>query len=138
LHIAGKTLGFLERGTHAVVDVEQCPISSPGINNAIRILREMMTDSRFPNFIRSIELFSNETETQLNVINTERPVAKRFFEWASEQIPGAGEGSLEYAAAGFAFRVSHNAFFQVNRFLIDGLVDAAVGSAQGGSALDLY
>jgi len=138
LHIVDGNLGFLERGTHAVVNVEECPISSPGINKAIRALREMMGDSRFPDFVRSIELFSNESETQLNVLNKERPVAKRFFEWASEMISGAAEGSLEYAAAGAVFRVSHNAFFQVNRFLIDPLVEAAIGGAQGGSALDLY
>ncbi len=138
VHIVDGNLGFLERGTHAVVNVEQCPISSPGINEAIRVLREMLTDSQFPDFVRSIELFTNEKETQLNVLTKERPVAKRFFEWAAEMIPGAGEGSLDYEAAGSVFRVSHNAFFQVNRFLIDGLVDAAIGDAQGGFGLDLY
>ncbi len=138
VHMVKGTLGFLERGSHAVVNVESCPIASPAINEAIRKLREMMEDSRFPDFVRSIELFSNETETQLNVLSKERPVAKRFFEWAAEVIPGAGEGSLDYAAAGHVFRVSHNAFFQVNRYLVDGLVDAAIGDAQGGSALDLY
>jgi len=138
VHIVDGNLGFLERATHAVVNVEQCPISSPGINKAIQSLREMMADARFPDFIRSIELFTNEKETQLNVLTKERPVAKRFFEWAAEMIPGAAEGSLDYEAAGTVFRVSHNAFFQVNRFLIDDLVTAAIGDMQGGFALDLY
>jgi 23S rRNA (uracil1939-C5)-methyltransferase len=34
--------------------------------------------------------------------------------------------------------VSPKSFFQVNRFLIDALTDAALGSHQGESALDLY
>ncbi|MEO8028313.1 MAG: class I SAM-dependent RNA methyltransferase [Bryobacteraceae bacterium] len=138
VHIVGGNLGFLERGTHAVVNVETCPISSPEINVAIGALREMMADERFPNFIRSIELFSNGTEIQLNVLTKERPVAKRFFEWAQEVIPGAGAGAIDYHAVGAIFRVSHNSFFQVNRFLIDGLVEAAIGDARGGSAVDLY
>lgn len=34
--------------------------------------------------------------------------------------------------------MSHDAFFQVNRFLIDPLVDAALAGAEGTRALDLY
>ena len=43
-------------------------------------------------------------------------------------------GPIGYAG----FQVSRNSFFQVNRFLIDRLVDIALGDAQGELALDLY
>ena len=43
-------------------------------------------------------------------------------------------GPIEYQG----FRVSRNSFFQVNRFLVDGLVECAVAGQQGDSALDLY
>src|SRR5205807_1734501 len=36
------------------------------------------------------------------------------------------------------FRVSSNSFFQVNRFLIDRLVEVALEGAEGETALDLY
>ncbi len=131
-------LGYLESGTHNLVPITHCPISSPKINETITVLLKMMKDRRFPRFVRSVELFTNETEVQLNVLQSERPVAKHFFEWCAENIPGADAGALDYTAAGRVFRVSHNSFFQVNRYLVDRLVDAALEGAEGESALDLY
>lgn len=49
-----------------------------------------------------------------------------------------GDNSLEYVTGGMTFRVSAGSFFQTNRFLIDELVETAVGHAQGATALDLY
>lgn len=49
-----------------------------------------------------------------------------------------GENALQYATSAGVFRVSAGSFFQTNRFLIDELVRTAIGSAQGGTALDLY
>jgi 23S rRNA (uracil1939-C5)-methyltransferase len=85
-----------------------------------------------------MEVFSNETELQLNVLETERPVARRFFEWCTEKLPGLVPGALDYRAAGEVYRVSGGSFFQVNRHLIEPLREAALGDAQGESALDLY
>ncbi len=62
-------------------------------------------------------------------------MARRFFEWAAEMIPGLVDGPLDY---GGRFRVSRNSFFQVNRFLLDRLVELAVEGAAGETALDLY
>jgi len=57
----------------------------------------------------SVELFTNESEVQ-----TSRPI--------------------DYAG----FRVSRNSFFQVNRFLIDPLVECATSDREGNWAVDLY
>jgi 23S rRNA (uracil1939-C5)-methyltransferase len=98
----------------------------------------MVTDSRWPRFLRSIELFTNERAVLLNVLDSERPVARHFLEWCAERIPGLAEGSLEYEAAGTKFRVGRNSFFQVNRFLVDALAGVATRGVQGEVALDLY
>src|ERR1019366_4721750 len=45
------------------------------------------------------------------------------------------EGALDYRGE---FRVSSNSFFQVNRWLIDRLVEAATEGAEGETAIDLY
>ena len=137
-HLTGGRIGYLEPRSHRLVDVEQCPISSPRLNRALSALREMMKDPRWPAFVRSIELFTNEREVQVNLVDTERPVARRFFDWCAEKIEGAGDGTLEYPAAGFQFRVGGRSFFQVNRFLLDHLVETALAGAGGGTALDLY
>jgi 23S rRNA (uracil1939-C5)-methyltransferase len=138
LHIAGGKLGYREAQSHKLCPIEKCPISSPAINAAITSLREMLGDSRWPGFVRSIELFTNETETQLHVMETDRPVARRFFDWCAERIPGLVEGAIDYAAAGQTWRVSRGSFFQVNRFLIGKLVETALEGGEGQTALDLY
>jgi len=80
-------------------------------------------------------VFTDEREVQINVLETERPVARRFFDWCGAQIPGLVEGALDYRGE---FRVSSNSFFQINRFLVDRLVDAATEHAEGETATDLY
>jgi 23S rRNA (uracil1939-C5)-methyltransferase len=138
-HLDAKGVGFHAAGSNSLVTIEQCPISSPRINEALAILRRMQRDRRFPKFVRSVELFTNEREIQLNVLNTERGIAKTFFEWCREEgLTGANASSLIYPAGGYKFRVSHQSFFQVNRFMLDALVDAALDGATGFTAIDLY
>lgn len=136
-HVDGSRIGYYRGGTHELLSVDQCPISSPKINEVLTTLRGMAADRRWPQFLKSIEVFTNESEVLLNV-EAERPVARRFFEWCAEQIPGAQAGFLEYKAGHDSFEVSHNSFFQVNRFLVDPLVETALEGADGQTALDLY
>jgi 23S rRNA (uracil1939-C5)-methyltransferase len=138
LHIANGALGYREAQSRKLCPIENCPVASPAINAAIAILRQMLRDSRWPRFVRVVELFTNETEMQLNVLETEHPVARRFFDWCAERIPGLVSGALDYPAAGRVWRVSYGSFFQVNRFLIDRLVETALVGAAGQHALDLY
>jgi 23S rRNA (uracil1939-C5)-methyltransferase len=49
-----------------------------------------------------------------------------------------GATSLTYRAAGFDYRVDHGAFFQVNRFLVDGLVELVAANRKGELAWDLF
>ena len=134
----GSSIGYLEAQSHRLCPITHCPISSPRVNETLAALIGMMGDARWPRFVRSIEVFTNETETQLNVLDSEKPVAKRFFEWCAGAIPGFVAGLLDYPAAGFLCRVGSGSFFQVNRFLIDELVRTAIGGSAGDSALDLY
>jgi 23S rRNA (uracil1939-C5)-methyltransferase len=138
LHISKGALGYRESQSRKLCPIENCPIASPAINAAIAILRGMLGDKRWPGFLRSIELFTNETEMQLNVLETEHPVARRFFDWCAERIPGLVSGALDYQVADHTWRVSGGSFFQVNRFLIGKLVETALDGAEGQTALDLY
>jgi 23S rRNA (uracil1939-C5)-methyltransferase len=135
LHIEEGRLGYREAGSHKLCAIDRCPIASPKINAAIAVLNAMMKDRRWPRFVRSIELFTDEERVQLNVVDTERPVAKQFFNWCAETIPGLVPGALDYRGE---FRVSGNSFFQVNRFLLDALVEAALEGADGETSVDLY
>jgi 23S rRNA (uracil1939-C5)-methyltransferase len=110
-----------------------------------------------------IALFCNAAETALlATVFTASPAKLRFDELAQalhEQIPalaGAelvtegrpgqqqrklaqwGAASLDYHAAGFDYRVDHGAFFQVNRWLVDALVEQVTAGHSGALAWDLF
>lgn len=141
VHLDGARIGFRLQASKRLVPIEECPIASPALNNALRALRQMTREQRFPRFVESIELFSNERETLLNVLETkggQRRVAKWFIDWCAERIPGAGQSALVYRAAGLDFQVGHRSFFQTNRFLIDPLVERVLRRSRGEKALDLY
>ena len=68
LHVSGQRIGFHASGSNRLVDIDECVISSPAIQSAITALRDMSRDRRFPRFLKSVELFSNESETLVNVL----------------------------------------------------------------------
>jgi len=137
-HTQAGRIGYLEPRSHALCAVEKCPISSPKINAILAALVEMAGDRRWPGFLRSLEVFTNETDVQINVLETDRPVARRFFEWCAERMPGLVSGALEYPLDGVHYRVSSGSFFQVNRFLAGRLVAVALDGLSGDTAVDLY
>ncbi len=137
-HIAGNKIGYLQMRSQKLVPAEQCPIGSPKINEALAKLNRMVKDRRWPKFVTSIEVFTDENQVQWNVRETTQPVAKHFFDWLAEEIPGTVPGALEYQVNDDVFTVSGNSFFQVNRSLVNCLADLAIGDASGDSAWDLY
>jgi 23S rRNA (uracil1939-C5)-methyltransferase len=138
LHFADGKAGFHQAGSHDLCAIDHCPISSPLLNQAIASLGHAVLKPEWPAFLRSLELFTNETELQLTVADTTRPVAARFFEWCATFLPPLVPGALTYTAVGHPFRVSRGSFFQVNRFLIDDLVSEVIAGATGAHAVDLY
>jgi 23S rRNA (uracil1939-C5)-methyltransferase len=137
LHFDKIRSGFNRYGSNELVPVEDCFIASPLLVDAIKQLHSIVMKPEWPSFLQSLELFSNETDLQINVLDTTRPVAARFFEWLKGFLPIA-PGPISYQAVGHTFRISHGAFFQVNRFLIEQLVEEVIGSASGDHAVDLY
>jgi 23S rRNA (uracil1939-C5)-methyltransferase len=155
--------GYRGRRSHAVVPVSECPIAAPLLAEAALAFAEVARS--FAPLLRTTEisLFCDATETALlATVFTANPAKLRFDEVAfalHERIPplsGAelvvegcnsqqtrtiaqwGAESLDYHAAGFDYRVDHGAFFQVNRWLVDGLVERVVGNHQGKLAWDLF
>ncbi len=137
-HVQGRHIGFLEARSHKLCGVAACPVSSPAVNRALATLREMIADPRWPRFVESLEIFTNEEQVQLSVLESRQPVARRFFDWCAERIEGWAPGAIELTAGADRYRVSRHSFFQVNRHLAGELVQTALGDARGETALDLY
>ena len=132
-HIAKGKIGYLAARSHELVPVEgECPVSSPRLNQALAEMRGRLSDPRFPRFVQAVEIFTNESDVQINVIESEHAVARRFYEWCESKQ------AIDYQTTLGTFRVSSRSFFQVNRFLVEKLVDAALSGQGGESALDLY
>ncbi|MBV9670303.1 MAG: class I SAM-dependent RNA methyltransferase, partial [Acidobacteriales bacterium] len=138
LHFRNSRSGFHKQNSHEVQAINHCYISAPELVEAIAKFSEAVRRPEWPDFLRSLELFSNGSELQLNVLDTNRPVAATFFEWCGTFLPSLVQGALYYPAAGFRFRISGSSFFQVNRFLIDALVEEATAAYSGQHAADVY
>src|SRR5690348_16126556 len=96
LHVDDKRIGYREARSHRLVAVSGCPVASPKIEEVIAALNRMAPDGRWPRFMRSLEVFTDERQVQINVLETERPVARRFFEWCASGVEGVVEGALDY------------------------------------------
>jgi 23S rRNA (uracil1939-C5)-methyltransferase len=137
-HFERRRIGYREMNSRRLAAIDQCPITSPKINEILFKLNRMVRDRRWPRFIGSLEVFTDERQVQWNVLESEQPVAKRFFDWLAEEVPGTVSGALEYAVNEDRFQVSGTSFFQVNRFLLPRLAELAIGEATGAAAWDLY
>lgn len=127
LHVENGAVGYFEIGSHRLCPVNQCPISSPKLNETIGVLTEELP--RLPRFTTTLELFSNESEVQFSLSDRVPGAARSLFDRIATTRP------IEYAG----FRVSRNSFFQVNRFLIDQLVATTLhGLVPGAHGVDLY
>jgi 23S rRNA (uracil1939-C5)-methyltransferase len=159
----GGNAGYRGRGSHAVVPIEECPIAAPLLVQAARAAAEMLRDSA-PNMRPTeLALFCNAEETQVLatvfVATHEKGGFDDLARSLSERIPalcGAelvtegksgrasrqlaqwGKAKLAYRAGGFDYRVGHGAFFQVNRWLVDGLLEQVTGGHRGRLAWDLF
>ena len=131
--ITDGKLGYFEQGSNDLIPIEQCPIASPVIFDAVTKIRKIL-----PRFVSRLELFTNGVDVQLNILRSEKPVARRFFDDCAKLVPGADRPHLDYVVGPYSYRVNHKSFFQVNRFLIEPLVDAVLDGAEGESAFDLY
>jgi len=138
LHFKAGTCGFHKAGSHDVQGISHCDISAPLLNEAIGKIRAAVKKQEWPDFLRSLELFTNGKDIQVNVLETNRPVAARFFSWLKELVPEIAAGAVEYEAVGERFRISGGSFFQTNRFLVDALAKEVLADESGGEAVDLY
>lgn len=160
-------VGYYRLNSHELLPVEQCPISSPLINRAITRLWEIGRTSSLANAIEEIELFANADDSQLMIeafgsSDTESKqacaqlrelvpegIGVAFFaapktkrrtapSEQAELVHSIGTANLEYGTKLANYRVSPGSFFQVNRHLIDELVEIVTSGRSGNTALDLY
>jgi 23S rRNA (uracil1939-C5)-methyltransferase len=155
--------GYRARRSHDLIAIRECPISAPLLVRAAMAAGEIL--ARVPVNLRPHELllFCNADEsallatlfakeqTQLRLDPIAAAMRERVPELAGVELASGGRpghpprtlanwgaSSLVYRAAQAAYRVDHGAFFQVNRWLIDKMVERVVAGQQGALAWDLF
>ena len=152
-----RALGYFQTESARIVPIDQCPVLSPELHATFSKLQEMARANTLPTGLLEIEAFADSTDTKI-ALNAafERFVkpAKGLIADFRAALPSLeslllldqsknrfelfGPGYLQHQAGGFSFRVNHLSFFQVNRFLIEDLLQTVVGGKKGSFALDLY
>ncbi len=165
LHIQRQpfALCYKKRSSHHNLPVTHCPIAAPLIEQAIA--ETIHCANPFLADCDEIEFFTNDSQSELLLsLWTSRrsgnvsDALKQFCEQLRRKLSslsGAaiflteknrlekklaawGESSLAYRAGAHAYKVSAGSFFQVNRFLIDPLLQLVTANQSGRIAWDLY
>ncbi len=66
-------LGYHRYGSHQMLPVEQCPISSPLINQAIAAVSALGNDGKLPQSVHGIQFFANHDDQQMLIELYVRP-----------------------------------------------------------------
>jgi 23S rRNA (uracil1939-C5)-methyltransferase len=157
--------GYRSRRSNAVVPIAECPIAAPLLVRAALVFAEVARRVAPQLQVEEISLFCDPAETSLLASvfakNASRGVLDRLAAQTSERIPELkgmglaatptrpgkeqaqtiarwGQAYLMYRAAGIDYRVDHGAFFQVNRRLVDALVERVTAGCKGALAWDLF
>jgi 23S rRNA (uracil1939-C5)-methyltransferase len=152
-----RAFGYFQAESAHILPIDVCPVLSPRLAETFSQLQELARSNSLPPGILEIEAFADGADEKiaLNIAFerfTEPPkaLANRFktalpalesllmLDGSKNKFELDGPGYLIQKAGGFTFRVNHLSFFQVNRFLIEDLLETMVGNAKGGYALDLY
>jgi 23S rRNA (uracil1939-C5)-methyltransferase len=168
LHIQKNpfALCYKFRKSHTDLPIATCPIAASILQRAIATLNREGPSLALAESVTEIELFIDPDESALLVsLWADRPAlaAKQILEklspslrqilpetqgigiFATERnrttsrlLAQSGSEFLVYTSADRRYRVSLSSFFQVNRFLIEPLVDLVTAGEQGSITWDLY
>jgi 23S rRNA (uracil1939-C5)-methyltransferase len=153
--------GYRGRRSHAVVGIDECPIAAPSLVQAAFGAAELFRRFAVPSRPAEISLFCDAAEdSMLASVFTDgaaRVPLTDYFDALLPQIPWlrgvelvevhrgqsrtvarTGAESIAYRVAGIDYRVDHGAFFQVNRWLMDELLECVTHGLGGGLAWDLF
>jgi len=160
--------GYRGRRSHTVVPIAECPIAAPLLVKAVLSFAEVARQVAPELRAAEIALFCDANERSLIASVVTAGVAKSVTQnfaglgtALADRVPELkgmelvvdagtaerpsprevarwGARALAYRAAGLDYRVDHGAFFQVNRRLVDGLVERVTRGQKGKLAWDLF
>ncbi len=116
-----KKIGYFQRNSHQVIDVENCPILTAELQETLTALRREIEWESF--WAEIVEIEAANSGEDVSIYSNE------LVEQVEEISFQANENRYFYNA---------NTFFQGNPLLIESLIETAIKGANGATALDLY
>ncbi|MDY0190420.1 MAG: class I SAM-dependent RNA methyltransferase [Desulfuromonas sp.] len=156
----GFHLGFYQRGSHSIVDIDSCPVVDPRINSLIPVLRQLFQETPYAGAVGQIDVAVGDGGVPRLVVHYSGNKSKSFCRWLLQELASdelscwvqtsattlvhiKGESAisisvdspalnLEYAPGGFA-----QINLAQNRALVDIVVAAVCGAGSPcGRAVD--
>jgi 23S rRNA (uracil1939-C5)-methyltransferase len=123
-HIDGRTqqIGYYRRNSRNLIAIDHCPILAPELDDTLQRVRNEVDWTSFWPDNGAIDAACGDDGS------------------SSVDSPELGLRAerISIDAAGEKFTFAADVFFQGNKYLIDKLIETAIGDARGGMALDLY
>ncbi|MBK8098737.1 MAG: class I SAM-dependent RNA methyltransferase [Planctomycetes bacterium] len=121
LAVGAPRLGFHRAFTHDIVDIAECPVLAPALEQGLQQVRAAIAP-----------LTRDQMPYQIDgACGTDGATF-------APDIPGLRKDLVEHRVGGFRYLIEPESFFQGNRHLVDRLVQGAIGDERGELAYDLY
>jgi 23S rRNA (uracil1939-C5)-methyltransferase len=152
-----RAFGYFQAESAHILPIDQCPVLSPRLAETFAQLQELARGNSLPPGVLEIEAFADSADEKiaLNIAFERFPGPSKalsanfraalpalesllMLDQSKNRFELDGPGYLTQRAGGFTFRVNHLSFFQVNRFLVEDLLQTIVSNVKGAYALDLY
>jgi len=149
-------MGYFLPESSQIVPVDECPFF-PAACQIIPTAQDLTRSNSLPGQIEEIEAFADSSDEKAGVerrisriyriarhtlqilFATHCRNSRAFFCSTKKRMLRTFRPRVSDAPSRWInFRVSHLSFFQVNRFLIEGLLQSVVSGKKGTLALDLY
>ena len=117
-----RRIGYFRRGTRDVIDIEYCPKMVEPLNETLADLRQNIEWEKLWSDLSAVEAAAGSSgDVSVYSPDELRPTH-----------------DITFVSSGEEFSYSAQCFFQGNQYLVDSLIESAIGRVTGGTALDLY
>lgn len=139
LKIVNKKIGFYEKSTHKIIEINECKITKKSINNVISLIKSFNLNNANiivrSNYNNEILIIINSKE---NIIINEDLTKYKILGIILNNKTIYGENHFMEKIDNLFFDVSYNAFFQVNNFINNKLFEIIKENVSNNNVLDLY
>ena len=130
-----QKLGYFESGSRHVCDVAECAVLAPELQQTLESLRERMTSGTLPEARDFRAVMGDESISISPLVRGSSPTVREGVDSIKDNEEVR---EVTRTIQGESYRFDADSFFQANGGLLPELIDAAIGDAEGKTALELY